>query len=66
LALTRAEAFTRLARALPETDDRVRAYLALAAVHADAGIRALIDPAAIEAPWLGGYALRVLTPAQAK
>jgi hypothetical protein len=51
---------------LPETDDRVRAYLALAAVHADAGIRALIDPAAIEAPWLGGYALRVLTPAQAK
>jgi hypothetical protein len=51
---------------LPETDERVRAYHALAAVHADAGIRALIDPAVIEAPWLGGYALRVLAPAQTR
>ncbi len=66
LALTRAEAFTRLASALPETDERVRAYRAFAAVHADAGIRALIDPAVIEAPWLGGYALRVLAPAQTR
>jgi hypothetical protein len=66
LALTRAEAFNRLASALPENDERVRAYRALAALHADAGIRALIDPATIEAPWLGGYALRVLAPAQTK
>jgi len=41
-------------------------FRALAALHADAGIRALIDPATIEAPWLGGYALRVLAPPQTK
>jgi hypothetical protein len=66
LALTRAEAFNRLASALPETDERVRVYRSLAALNADAGIRALIDPATIEAPWLGGYALRVLAPAQTR
>lgn len=66
LALTRSDAFRRIASALPETDDRVRVFRALAAIHADAAMHTLIDPAAVDAPWLNAYALRVLQPVQGR
>ncbi len=63
LALTRADEFTRLSSALGPADPRARVFAKLAAIHADAGVRALSDPAAVDAPWLGAFALRVLAPA---
>lgn len=60
LALSRAEAFARLASALPDSDPRVPVFRRAAAMHADAGVKALTDPAAAEAPWLGAFALRAM------
>lgn len=61
LALSRAEALTRLASALPESDPRVPVFRRAAAMHADAGVKALTDPAAVDAPWLGAFALRAMS-----
>ncbi len=66
LALTRAEAFHRLALALPDADPRAAAFRRLAALHGDAGVRAVVDPAVVEAPWLGAFALRVMLLAPAR
>jgi hypothetical protein len=60
LAFSRAEALTRLASALPESDPRVPVFRRAAAIHADAGVKALTDPAAADAPWLGAFALRAM------
>jgi len=57
LAFTRAQAFTRLAAALPQTDERVIVYRRLAAIHTEIGQKGLADPAAFEAPWLGAFAV---------
>ena len=63
LALTRADAYTRIAKALPATDARVAVYRRLAAIHAAKGIDGLTDPAAFDAPWLGTFAVSyLLTP----
>ena len=61
LALTRAEAFTRVANALPDTDPRATVFRRAAAIQADAGVKALTEPAAAEAPWLGAFALRAMS-----
>jgi hypothetical protein len=60
LVLSRAEAFTRLANALPDADPRVPVFRRAAAMHADAGVKALTDPAAADAPWLGAFVLRAM------
>jgi len=60
LAFSRAEALTRLGSALPESDPRVPAFRRAAAIHADAGVKALTDPAAADAPWVGAFALRAM------
>ncbi|HKW02134.1 MAG TPA: DUF2891 family protein, partial [Vicinamibacterales bacterium] len=60
LAFSRAEALTRLASALPDADPRVAVFRRAAAIHADAGVKALTDPAAADAPWLGAFALRAM------
>ena len=61
LALSRAEAFNRLADALPESDPRAIVFRRAAAIHADVGVKAMIDPAAVDAPWLGAFALRAMS-----
>ena len=61
LVLSRAEAFNRLASALPESDPRAIVFRKAAAIHADAGVKALTDPAAVDAPWLGAFALRAMS-----
>jgi hypothetical protein len=60
LMLTRAESFDRLAASLPAADARAMVFRRAAALHADAGVKALIDPAAVDAPWLGAFALRAM------
>jgi len=64
LAFSRSDAFARLAGALPENDPRVPVFRRLAVIHADIGARALADPAALDAPWLGAYGIRVLSPSK--
>jgi hypothetical protein len=61
LAFTRADAYTRLAAALPPDDKRVPVFRQLALVHAQKGQQGLADPAALDAPWLGTYAIWYLT-----
>ena len=61
LAFTRAEAFSRVATALPTTDARVAVYKRLAVIHADIGQKGLADPAAFETPWVGTFAVSYLT-----
>jgi hypothetical protein len=39
----------------------VSVYKRLAAIHAEIGQRGLADPAAFDAPWLGGFAVSYLT-----
>jgi hypothetical protein len=60
LALTRAQAFHRLATALPAGDARVPVFNKLSAIHAEIGQKGLADPAAAETPWLGTFALSYL------
>ena len=50
-----------LAAALPASDPRVPVYKRLAAIHAEIGQKGLGDPAAFDAPWLGGFAVSYLT-----
>ena len=61
LAFTRADAYSRLAAALPANDPRVPVYKRLAAIHGEIGQRGLGDPAAFDAPWLGSFAVSYLT-----
>lgn len=61
LAFTRAEAYGRIAKALPANDARVAVYRRLAAIHASKGLEGLTDPAAFDAPWLGTFAVSYLT-----
>jgi hypothetical protein len=61
LALTRAQAYHRLAAALPPSDDRVAAFKRLAAIHAEIAQKGLADPAASEMPWLGTFAVSYLS-----
>ncbi|MBI4471114.1 MAG: DUF2891 family protein [Acidobacteria bacterium] len=60
LAFTRADAFLRIAAALPVHDPRVAVLKKLAAIHAEIGQRGLSAPAAFDAPWLGTFALSYL------
>jgi hypothetical protein len=61
LAFTRADAYTRLAAALPPDDKRVAVFRRLALIHAEKGQQGLADPAALDAAWLGTYAIWYLT-----
>jgi hypothetical protein len=61
LAFTRADAYARIARALPPNDARVAVYKRLAAIHMQTGQTGLNDPAAFDAPWLGSFAVSYLT-----
>ncbi len=61
LAFTRADAYTRIAAALPADDARVPVFRRLALIHAQTGQQGLADPAAFDAPWLGTYAISYLT-----
>jgi hypothetical protein len=60
LAFTRADAFSRLAAALPAGDPRVVVFRRLAAIHAEIGQEGLGDPASFKAPWLGTFAVSYL------
>ena len=60
LAFTRAQAFQRLASALPAIDERVSVFKKLAAIHFEIGQKGLADPAASETPWLGTFAVSYL------
>jgi len=60
LGFTRAEAFSRLAAALPESDPRVRVFRRLADIHAEKGHEGLGDATAFDAPWLGAYSIGYL------
>lgn len=57
LAFARAQALDRMATALPPGDKRVAVFRRLAAIHAQKGMEAASEPAAMLAPWLGAYAL---------
>jgi hypothetical protein len=61
LAFTRADAYTRIAAALPVDDTRVAVFRRLALIHAEKGQQGLADPASFDAPWLGTYAISYLT-----
>jgi hypothetical protein len=61
LAFTRAQAYTRIAAALPADDKRVPVFRRLALIHAEKGQQGLADPAAFDAAWLGTYAISYLT-----
>ena len=61
LALTRAQAYRRLAAALPANDERAAAFKKLAAIHAEIAQKGLADPAASETPWLGTFAVFYLS-----
>lgn len=61
LAFTRADAYARLAAALPPDDKRVAVFRRLALIHAEKGQQGLADPASFDAPWLGAYAIWYLT-----
>jgi len=61
LAFTRAQAFHRLAAALPIADQRAEVYEKLAAIHAEIGQKGLADPGASSTPWLGSFAVSYLT-----
>jgi hypothetical protein len=60
LAFTRADAYSRIAKALTPADARVAVYKRLAAIHAAKGFEGLADPAAFDAPWLGTFAVSYL------
>jgi hypothetical protein len=62
LAWTRADAFGRIASALPADDKRVPVFKRLAAIHAAKAAQGMTDPAALDAPWLGTYAVAYLAP----
>jgi hypothetical protein len=57
LALTRAEAYHRIAAALPPSDPRVPVFKRLAGSHAAEGLRSITEPATFTAPWLGTLAV---------
>jgi hypothetical protein len=60
LAFTRAQAYRRLAAALPATDPRGGAFRKLAAIHAEIGEKGLAEPSAADTPWLNTFALSYL------
>jgi len=60
LAFTRADAYSRLATALPTADPRASIFRRLAAIHAENGQRELVNPAAFDAPWVGAFAVSYL------
>jgi hypothetical protein len=60
LALTRAEALARLARALPREDPRVEALDELAAAAATHGLDAMFDADYLGSHWLATFAVRYL------
>jgi DUF2891 family protein len=62
LAWTRADAFNRIASALPPDDGRVPVYRRLGAIHAARGAEGMSDPVALDAAWLGTYAVAYLAP----
>ena len=64
LAFTRADAFRRLADALPATDTRVAVFQRLADIHGERAAAALSDPAVVDAPWLGAYAISSMRKAK--
>ncbi len=61
LAFTRAEAYARLASALPAADSRVAVFRRLSTIHAEMGQQELVSPAAFDAPWVGALALSYFT-----
>jgi Protein of unknown function (DUF2891) len=67
LAFARAEAFGRIAAALPSPDTRVAAFRRFALLHGRQALDGLADPAALDAPWLGArvvsYLLSINEPA---
>ena len=60
LAFSRADAFDRLAAALPAADPRVALFRRLAAIHAAEGMKGLTDPATYAAPSVTTSALEYL------
>ena len=60
LALQRAYAFERIAKALPATDPRVNVLHRLSAIHADRGFQ-LLRAETAGTYWLPAYALLYLT-----
>ena len=62
LAWIRADAFGRIASALPDDDKRTQVFRRLAAIHAAKAAQGMTDPAALDAPWLGTYAVAYLMP----
>jgi len=65
LAWTRADAFERIASALPADDKRTPVFKRLAAIHAAKAAQGMTDPVALDAAWLGTYAVAYLAPAPA-
>jgi hypothetical protein len=60
LAFTRADAFSRLAAALPAGDPRIAVFKRLADIHAENGQREVVTAAAFDAPWVGALAVSYL------
>jgi len=62
LAWTRADAFSRIASALPADDKRAPVFRRLAEIHAAKAAQGMTDPVALDAAWLGTYAVAYLAP----
>jgi hypothetical protein len=60
LAFTRANAFSRLAAALPAGEPRTALFRRLADIHAENGQREVVTAAAFDAPWVGALAVSYL------
>lgn len=65
LAFTRADAMTRIARALPADDPRSEGLLDLALLHGEAGFEAMFDADYAGSHWIGSFALKYLATAPA-
>jgi hypothetical protein len=66
LTFSRADAFQRIALALPPADRRREAFLRLSAIHAQRGIEAMREPAVQDSPVPGTTALRYMAAAAAR
>jgi hypothetical protein len=63
LAFTRAEAYARVAAALPATDARVAVFRRLAEIHAAGGLKELTHPVAFDSPGVNALAVSYLIAA---
>jgi hypothetical protein len=64
LGFTRGEAFHRIADGLPAADKRATVFHRLGDIHGERAAQALTDPAVIDAPWIGAYAISYMRKAK--